>query len=84
MKTVILEIEDSKFEQFMGMINLLKSDVVKHFEVKKTAVNLASDPMAQELKRRIQEIDDGTMELTPYSEGMNSMMERIRAKYASA
>lgn len=35
MKTVTLEIEDSKFEQFMTMINLLKSDVVKKFEIKK-------------------------------------------------
>lgn len=35
MKTVMLEIEDSKFEQFMTMINLLKSDVVKKFEVRK-------------------------------------------------
>jgi hypothetical protein len=35
MKTVVLEIEDSKFEQFMTMINLLKSDVVKKFEIKK-------------------------------------------------
>lgn len=31
MKTVTLEIEDSKFDQFMTMINLLRSDVVKKF-----------------------------------------------------
>ncbi len=36
MKTVTLEIEDSKFEQFMTMIELLKSDVVKKFQVQKT------------------------------------------------
>ncbi len=35
MKTVMLEIEDSKFEQFMTMMSLLKSDVVKKFEVQK-------------------------------------------------
>jgi len=39
MKTVVLEIEDSKFEQFMTMINLLKSDVVKKFEVRKKEAN---------------------------------------------
>lgn len=33
MKTVLLEVEDSKFEQFMTMMGLLKSDVVKKFEV---------------------------------------------------
>ena len=36
MKTVTLEIEDSKFEQFMMMLDLLKSDVVKRFQVQKT------------------------------------------------
>jgi len=35
MKTVLLEIEDSKFEQFMVMMDLLKSDVIKRFEIKK-------------------------------------------------
>jgi hypothetical protein len=84
MKTITLEIEDSKFEQFMTMINLLKSDVVKKFEVQKneTLVNQTNDPMAQELQRRIQEIDDGVVTLTRYNVGMDSMMERIRVKYA--
>ena len=36
MKTITLEIEDSKFEQFMVMLDLLKSDVVKKFQVEKT------------------------------------------------
>ena len=86
MKTVTLEIEDSKFEQFMTILNSLKSDLVKNFEVQKkeSRCDLTNDPLAQELQRRIQEIDDGTMELTPYSEGMDSMMQRIRLKYASA
>lgn len=86
MKTVMLEIEDSKFEQFMTVLNSLKSDLVKSFEVQKkeTHCDLTNDPLAQELQRHIQEIDDGTMKLTPYSEGMDSMMERIRLKYASA
>jgi hypothetical protein len=35
MKTVLLEIEDSKFEQFMAMLDLLKSDVINKFEVQK-------------------------------------------------
>lgn len=86
MKIVMLEIEDSKFEQFMTVLNSLKSDLVKSFEVQKqeTHCDLTNDPLAQELQRRIQEIDNGTMKLTPYSEGMDSMMERIRLKYASA
>lgn len=43
MKTVTLEIEDSKFDQFMTMINLLRSDVVKKFEVKKKEDDEAID-----------------------------------------
>lgn len=36
MQRVILDIEDSKFEQFIAMIDLLNSDVVKKFQVQKT------------------------------------------------
>jgi hypothetical protein len=39
MKTVLLEIEDSKFEQFMAMLDLLKSDVINKFEVRKKEDN---------------------------------------------
>lgn len=39
MKTVIIEIEDGKFDQFMVMINLLRSDVIKKFEVKEKEAN---------------------------------------------
>ncbi|MFA6143678.1 MAG: hypothetical protein WCW84_01560 [Sulfurimonas sp.] len=35
MKTVMLEIEDSKFDQFMTIINSLKSDLITKFEVRK-------------------------------------------------
>ncbi len=85
MKTVTLEIEDSNFEQFMTMISLLKSDVIKKFEVQKKEDKLVvnSDPMVQELQKRIKEIDDGVMPLTPFQDGMDAMMQRIRARYAS-
>ena len=79
MKTVTLEIEDSKFEQFMTILNSLKSDLVKNFEVQKKESHrdLTNDPLAQELQRRIQEIDDGTVELIPHAE----VMRRVYAKW---
>jgi len=79
MKTVTLEIEDSKFEQFMTILNSLKSDLVKNFEVQKkeNRCDLTNDPLAQELQRRIQEIDDGTVELIPHAE----VMRRVYAKW---
>ncbi|MCX6073999.1 MAG: hypothetical protein NTY39_06730 [Campylobacterales bacterium] len=43
MKTVLLEIEDSKFDQFMAVISALKSDIVKKFEVKKKEDDEAID-----------------------------------------
>ncbi len=79
MKTVTLEIEDNKFEQFMTILNSLKSDLVKNFEVQKkeSHCDLTNDPLAQELQRRIQEIDDGTVELIPHAE----VMRRVYAKW---
>lgn len=79
MKTVMLGIEDSNFEQFMTMISLLKSDVIKKFEVQKKEDKLVvnSDPMAQELQKRIKEIDDGAVELISHSE----VMSRAYAKW---
>lgn len=35
MKTIMLEIEDGKFEQFMTVINSLKSDLITKFQVQK-------------------------------------------------
>lgn len=87
MKTVTLKIEDSAVDKVMWFLEQLK-DVVKietPESYKPTSKsNLDDDPLAQELIKRIKEIDDGRMILTPYSDGMDSMMERIRLKYASA
>ena len=87
MQTLTLRIEDSAVDKVMWFLEHLK-DVVK-IETPQAyrqtdELNLKDDPLAQELQKRIQEIDDGTMILTPYSDGMDSMMERIRLKYASA
>lgn len=78
MTTLILKVEDSALENVMWFLEHLK-DVVK---IDQTDVK--DDFLAKELQERIQEIDDGTETLTPYSEGMDSMMEKIRLKHASA
>lgn len=82
MKTVTLEIEDSKFEQFMTVLNSLKSDLVKNFEVQKkeSHCDLTNDALAQELQRRIQEIDDGTAELIPHADVMRKIYEKWEPK----
>lgn len=87
MKTLTLKIEDSAVDKVMWVLEHLK-DVVKieteHTSMKMQAPTLDDDPLAEELKRRIQEIDDGVAVLTPFQEGMDVMMERMRLKYASA
>jgi len=79
MKTVTLQIEDSKIEQFMTIIHSLKSDLVKNYEVQiqESPADLTADPLAQELMKRIQEIDNGTVEPIPHSE----VMDKIYAKW---
>jgi hypothetical protein len=43
MRTVLLEIEDGKFDQFMTIINSLKSDLITKFEVRKKEDDEAID-----------------------------------------
>lgn len=86
MSKIVLEVENSALEKVMWFLEQLKEVVtVESCQSSDTqAVDLDNDPIAQELKRRIQEIDNGTAILTPFKEGMDAMMERIRLKHASA
>jgi len=77
MTTLTLKVEDSALENVMWFLEHLK-DVVKIDHA-----NIKNDFLTQELQKRIREIDDGTETLTPYDEGMDAMMERIRLKHAS-
>ncbi|MFA6143676.1 MAG: hypothetical protein WCW84_01570 [Sulfurimonas sp.] len=61
MQTVMLEIEDSKFEQFMTMINLLRSDVVKKFEVRKKE---GSSTLENELLEDLELYKSGQLDTT--------------------
>ena len=78
MTTLTLKVEDSALENVMWFLEHLK-DVVKIDQT-----DAKNDLLAEELQERIREIDEGTETLTPYSEGMDSMMEKIRLKHASA
>ncbi|MBE0514286.1 hypothetical protein [Sulfurimonas sp.] len=69
MKTLMLTIEDSAADKVIWFLEQLK-DTVKIETVK-------NDPLAQELERRIKEIDDGTAELIPHAD----VMRRVYAKW---
>ncbi len=80
MKTFTLKIEDSAVDKVMWFLEHLK-DVVK-IETPQAyrqtdELNLKDDPLAQELQRRIQEIDNGLVELIPHLE----VMSRVYAKW---
>lgn len=87
MSKIIIEVENSAVEKVMWFLEQLKEVVTVEScqsDEESQKINLDNDPLAQELQKRIQEIDNGTMPLTPFKEGMDTMMERIRLKYASA
>lgn len=83
MKTLTLKIEDAAVDKVMWVLEHLK-DVVKieteHASMRMNEPNLNDDPLAQELKRRIQEIDDGTMPVTPYDDVMGRIYAKWEAK----
>ncbi len=79
MSRIILEVEDTKLDQLMSILGAIRSDIITKFEVSPIVEDndLKNDPLAQELQRRIQEVDDGTVELIAHSE----VMSRIYAKW---
>jgi hypothetical protein len=75
MSKIILEVEDSAVEKVLWFLEQL-NDVVT-IDMSMIERDLSNDPLALELQKRIQEIDDGAVELIPHSEVMN----RIYAKW---
>jgi len=62
MKTVILEVEDSKFEQFMAVMSALKSDIVKKFEVQKYDEDAIDEQYCLEMLEKINRGETATFE----------------------
>jgi len=79
MSKIILEVENSAVEKVLWFLEQLKEVVTIEScqSDNNQKIDLDTDSMAQELKRRIQEIDDGTAELIPHADVMN----RIYAKW---
>jgi hypothetical protein len=82
MSKIILEVENSAVEKVMWFLEQLKEVVTiescqSDYNHK---IGLDTDPMAQEIKRRIQEIDDGTADLIPHAEVMNKIYAKWESK----
>lgn len=46
--------------------------------------NINEDSFKQEIKKRVDAIDNGTEPLTPYMDGMNQMLQRVKNKHTNS
>jgi hypothetical protein len=73
MQTVRLNVSDSVADKLFWLLN--------HFDKSEVEI-IHEDKLSIEIANRIDDIESGKAILSPYDEGMDSMMERIRVKYA--
>ncbi len=73
MHTVTLDVHDSIYDQVMTLLEKLPKDKLR----------IKEDKIAAEIADRCARIDSGEEELTPYREGMDAMMDKIRSKHAA-
>ncbi len=73
MQTVMLNVSDSVADKLFWLL--------KHFDKSEVEI-IHEDKLSIEIANRIDDIESGKAVLSPYDEGMDSMMERIRVKYA--
>ena len=74
MQVVTLEIKDDFFEKFINVLDTLPHGMVK----------VKRDKFQIELKKRIESIDNGNETLTPYLDGMDDMLQRVKSRYADS
>jgi len=74
MQLVTLEISDDYYDKFLHVVDALPLG----------KVNFKNDTLKNELAQRIEAIDSGKEKLTPYMDGMNDMLQRVKTKYADS
>ena len=74
MQVVTLEIKDDFFEKFVNVLDAFPQGKVV----------FKKDKLRDELKSRIEAIDNGTEKLTPYLDGMEEMIERVKNRHANS
>ena len=72
MRTIMLEIEESYVEKFLHLLEALPRGMV----------SLRGDALREELSRRITQIDDNPESVSPYMDGMDAMLDRVKAAHA--
>jgi hypothetical protein len=74
MQTVMLNVSDSVADKLFWLL--------KHFDKSEVEI-IHEDKLSIEIANRIADIDNGKAIVTAYEEGMNEMMERIKAKFCN-
>ncbi|NWF66104.1 MAG: hypothetical protein HXX81_01415 [Campylobacterales bacterium] len=67
--TVRLNIKDEYSKEFFQAVGTLPKDA------------FCEDPLEAELQKRVDEIDSKKAKLIPFEDGMNSIIEKIKAKH---
>lgn len=70
--TAILQINDQYAQRFQEFIEQLPKGVAKVTPIKAN--------LDDEIKRRVAEIQNGTMKTTPFHQGLDALREKIVAK----
>ena len=74
MQVVTLEIADDFFDKFKHVLDAFPAN----------KVFLKKDKIKNEIDKRLKAIDSGEEVLTPYSEGMDEIRNRLKSKYANS
>lgn len=73
MHTLTINIKDNAFDRVLNLLKSLSTDV---------EIVSENDHYAQELQKRIDEIDQNKTELKPIKEGMKQLRKKMHSKYA--
>ncbi len=74
MHTLSIRLDDSIYEHF--------KEFLKFYPKNKLAiVDDEEDLIANELKKRIRDIDEGKMEMIPFQEGMDKVRAKLMSRY---
>ena len=74
MHTLSIRLDDSIYEHFKEFLRFYPKD-------KLAIVDDEEDLIANELKKRIRDIDEGKMEMIPLQEGMDKVRAKLMSRY---
>jgi dihydroorotase len=72
MQTITVHVEESFLQTLKEFISQYPKD----------KISLEEDSLTLELQKRIKEIDDGKIEMIPFSKGMQALRAKMKNKYA--